>query len=183
MVVDYRALDRVTDRRYFIIPNADGLKSTVTGSQYISVGDLKEGFNQVDNEPETAKKWLDGGVCLLSASRVVLWADEWPCRFPGTGVPDLSSKSLYGVVPILGRPNSGDGKAEEPPARAFGCRRCGRVEPGLLGCGSCGAGDEGPKEKRHSRKRALSLALPRRRSRSVIARDGREERVAFVALP
>ena len=63
MVVDYRALNRVTDRRYFIIPNADGLKSTVAGSQYISVGDLKEGFNQVDNEPETGKK-----MAVLAAS-------------------------------------------------------------------------------------------------------------------
>ena len=63
MAVDYRALHRVTDRRYFIIPNADGLQSTVAGSQYISVGDLKEGFNQVDNEPETAKK-----MAVLAAS-------------------------------------------------------------------------------------------------------------------
>ena len=56
MVVDYRMLNSVTERRYFVIPNADGLKSTVAGSLYISVGDLKEGFNQVDNEEETAKK-------------------------------------------------------------------------------------------------------------------------------
>ncbi len=53
MVVDYRAPNRVTERRYFIIPNADGLESTAAGSCYISVGDLEEGFNQVDNEPET----------------------------------------------------------------------------------------------------------------------------------
>ncbi len=67
MVVDYRALNRVTERGYFIIPNADGLKSSVAGSQYISVGDLKEGFNQVDNEPETAKKMAvlaASGCCL-----------------------------------------------------------------------------------------------------------------------
>ena len=67
MVVDYRALNRVTERRYFIIPNADGLKSTVAGSHYISVGDLKEGFNQVDNEPETSRKMTvlcaSGGTC------------------------------------------------------------------------------------------------------------------------
>ena len=56
MVVDYRMLNAVTERRYFVIPNADGLKSTVAGSLYISVGDLKEGFNQVDNEEETANK-------------------------------------------------------------------------------------------------------------------------------
>ena len=56
MVVDYRALNKVTERRYFISPNADGLKSTVAGSSFISVGDLKEGFNQVDNEEETAQE-------------------------------------------------------------------------------------------------------------------------------
>ena len=48
MVVDYRALNRVTERRFFIIPNSDGIKSTVAGSRFISVGDLKEGFNQVE---------------------------------------------------------------------------------------------------------------------------------------
>ena len=43
-------------RKFFIIPNSDGIKATVAGSRYISVGDLKEGFNQVDNEPETSMK-------------------------------------------------------------------------------------------------------------------------------
>ncbi len=28
----------------------------MAGNEFISVGDLKEGFNQVDNEPETEKK-------------------------------------------------------------------------------------------------------------------------------
>lgn len=56
MVVDYRALNRMTERRYFIIPNSDGIKATVAGSRYISVGDLKEGFNQCENEEETAQK-------------------------------------------------------------------------------------------------------------------------------
>ena len=56
MVVDYRALNRVTVRKVFLIPNSDEVKSTVAGSRYISVGDLKEGFNQCDNEPETARK-------------------------------------------------------------------------------------------------------------------------------
>ena len=63
MVVDYRALNRVTERRFFIIPNSDGIKPTVAGSKYISVGDLKEGFNQVENEVETAKK-----MAVLAAS-------------------------------------------------------------------------------------------------------------------
>ena len=43
MVLDYRALNRVTERRFFIIPNSDGIKSTVAGSRFISVGDLTEG--------------------------------------------------------------------------------------------------------------------------------------------
>ena len=61
--MDYRGLIKVTLRRYFIIPKADGLKSTVARSQYISLGDLKEGFNQVDNEPETAQH-----MAVLAAS-------------------------------------------------------------------------------------------------------------------
>ena len=56
MVVDYRRLNDVTVRKTFLIPNSDYIKTCVAGSAYISVGDLKEGFNQVDNEPESAKK-------------------------------------------------------------------------------------------------------------------------------
>ena len=56
MVVDYRQLNRVTVRKQFLIPNADQIKQVVAGSDYISVGDLKEGFNQVDNTLESAKK-------------------------------------------------------------------------------------------------------------------------------
>lgn len=56
MVVDYRLLNRITVRKVFLIPNSDHIKSCVAGSRWISVGDLKEGFNQVDNEVETARK-------------------------------------------------------------------------------------------------------------------------------
>ena len=63
MVVDYRGLNRVTVRKVFLIPNSDYIKSCVAGSRYISVGDLKEGFNQVDNTPETAQK-----MAVLAAS-------------------------------------------------------------------------------------------------------------------
>ena len=56
MVVDYRGLNRVTIRNLFLIPNANEVKSEVAGSTYMSVGDLKEGFNQVDNTPESARK-------------------------------------------------------------------------------------------------------------------------------
>ena len=63
MVVDYRALNRVTERLFFVIPNSDGIKATVAGSSYISVGDLKEGFNQCENEEETSLK-----MAVLAAS-------------------------------------------------------------------------------------------------------------------
>ena len=67
MVVDYRELNKVTVRKFFLIPNSDYIKSTVAGSRFISVGDLKEGFNQVDNEEETKKKMavLSAGGCWL----------------------------------------------------------------------------------------------------------------------
>jgi len=67
MVVDYRQLNRVTVRKVFLIPNSDYIKSSVSGSKYISVGDLKEGFNQVDNEPETSQK-----MAVLAASGTYL---------------------------------------------------------------------------------------------------------------
>ena len=63
LVVDYRELNRVTVRKFFIIPNSEGIKATVAGSRYISVGDLKEGFNQVLNELEASKK-----MAVLSVS-------------------------------------------------------------------------------------------------------------------
>ena len=56
MVVDYRMLNRVTVRKVFLIPDSDQVKSTVAGNEFISVGDLKEGFNQCENEPGTAEK-------------------------------------------------------------------------------------------------------------------------------
>ena len=63
MVVDYRGLNKVTVRKVFMIPNSDYIKTCVSGSWWISVGDLKEGFNQVDNTPEAAQK-----MAVLSAS-------------------------------------------------------------------------------------------------------------------
>jgi len=67
MVVDYRELNKVTVRKFFLIPNSDYIKSTVAGNEFVSVGDLKEGFNQVDNEEETRKKMavLSAGGCWL----------------------------------------------------------------------------------------------------------------------
>ena len=67
MVVDYRELNKVTVRKFFLIPNSDYIKSTVAGNELISVGDLKEGFNQVDNEEDTKKKMavLSAGGCWL----------------------------------------------------------------------------------------------------------------------
>lgn len=53
-----------------IIPNADGLKSSVAGSSYISVGDLKEGFHQLNNELEISKRMavLAASGCYLPRS-------------------------------------------------------------------------------------------------------------------
>ena len=56
MVVDYRQLNRVTVRKVFLIPDSDQVTATVAGNEFISVGDLKEGFNQFENELETAEK-------------------------------------------------------------------------------------------------------------------------------
>ena len=46
MVVDYRELNKVTVRKFFLIPNSDYIKSTVAGNEFISVGDLTKS-NQV----------------------------------------------------------------------------------------------------------------------------------------
>ena len=71
MVLDYRALNRATVRKVFLIPDSDHVKASVAGNAYISVGDLKEGFNQVDNEEGSSKKmavftasgtWLPRGL-------------------------------------------------------------------------------------------------------------------------
>ena len=56
VVVDYRAVSRVTVRKVFLIPNSDQIKSCVAGNMIISVGDANEGYNQVENDPESAKK-------------------------------------------------------------------------------------------------------------------------------
>ena len=55
-MVDYRKLNQVTVRKLFLIPDSDQVKATVAGNRFISVGDLKEGFNQCDNEKDTAEK-------------------------------------------------------------------------------------------------------------------------------
>ena len=56
MVVDYRGVNRVTVKKKFMILDSIQIKASVAGSRFLSVGDLKEGFNQVDNELETGKK-------------------------------------------------------------------------------------------------------------------------------
>ena len=77
MVVDYRELNRVTIRKFFLIPNSDYIKSTVAGNVFISVGDLKEGFNQVDNEEETEKDGSALGWRMLAAEGPDLRPYEW----------------------------------------------------------------------------------------------------------
>ena len=56
MVVDYRELNQRTVRKLFLVPISGHIKACVAGSALISVGGLKEGFNQVDNEFETSQK-------------------------------------------------------------------------------------------------------------------------------
>lgn len=52
--VDYRALNSVMERRCFIIPGADDIKTAAPGPKFTKVGDFKQGVVQVDNEPETS---------------------------------------------------------------------------------------------------------------------------------
>ena len=40
-------MNRATMRKVFLIPNSDYIKSSVSGSKYISVGDLKEDFQDL----------------------------------------------------------------------------------------------------------------------------------------
>ena len=73
MLVDYRELNKVTVRKFFLMPNSDFIKQSDAGNHYISVGELKEGLNQVDNESLTRKKravllaigfWLPKGLAF-----------------------------------------------------------------------------------------------------------------------
>ena len=57
MVVDYRELNKVTQRKFFLIPNSDYIKSTVAGNEFISVGDLAT----VDWKTVHLVGWSDGG--------------------------------------------------------------------------------------------------------------------------
>jgi hypothetical protein len=69
--VDYRRLNAVTVRKIFVIPHGDSVKSSVAGCKYVSMGDLKEGFNQIENERDAMRKmavvtpsgqWLPRGL-------------------------------------------------------------------------------------------------------------------------
>ena len=57
MVVDYRKLNKVTVRKFFLIPNSDYIERIKAGNMFISLGDLKEGFNQVDSKEVLARRW------------------------------------------------------------------------------------------------------------------------------
>ena len=91
MVVDYRELNKVTVRKFFLIPNSDYIRSTVAGNEFISVGNFKEGFNQVDNEEETRKN-----MAVLSAGG--FWLPEG-LTFGPTSIP---TTPVQGLVPICG---------------------------------------------------------------------------------
>ena len=73
MVVDYRELNKVTTRKFFLIPNSDYIKSTVAGNDYISVGDLKEGFNQVDNEEHLLRNHVVEYTRFVSPGCTSVW--------------------------------------------------------------------------------------------------------------
>ena len=66
-MVDYRALSRGTVRKVFPATDSDQVKAPVAGNRYVSVGDLKEGFNHFDSEPDSAEK-----MAVLVASGVYL---------------------------------------------------------------------------------------------------------------
>lgn len=90
--MDKRALNRVTERRYFVIPNADRIKTAATGSKCIRVGDLKEGSNEVDKEPGMAAQMVG-----LAASGCDL--PRGPCFGPTNGLEDFREI----VLVVLGR--------------------------------------------------------------------------------
>ena len=58
----------MTVRKFFLRPDSDQVNAILAGNKFISVGDLKEGFNQCDNEPETAENDCSfGGIGFLSS--------------------------------------------------------------------------------------------------------------------
>ena len=69
MIVDYRELNKVTGRKFFFIRISNCIKSTVAWNGFISVGNLKEGFSQVDGEPDTRKKM----AALSAGTGFYLW--------------------------------------------------------------------------------------------------------------
>jgi len=52
MVVDYRWVNGVTVRSFFIVPRADDQKRHVAGNWFFTLGDGVSGFNQLANTPE-----------------------------------------------------------------------------------------------------------------------------------
>jgi hypothetical protein len=57
MVVDYRALNRVTVKRIFIIPNSDHIKCSVAGSLWFSVGVPKKGSTNAKMRKGVGRRW------------------------------------------------------------------------------------------------------------------------------
>ena len=101
MVVDYRALNRVTERRFFIIPNAEGIKATVAGSLFISVGDFKEGFTQVEHEPETAHTMtVLAASCTCLPIGLTFGPTNGPEDFQEMVFIALSQEAIQGSVPV-----------------------------------------------------------------------------------
>ena len=120
------------------MPNSDHIKSSVAGPKFISIGDLKEGFNQVENEEETAKK-----IAVLVASGTYLprGLTSGPTNGPG------DFQELVFITFALrdeSRPRVVGGCAACGPARfplvSFGISQYRLVSPGInkLSLGSTG---------------------------------------------
>ena len=58
LVVDYRALNRVTVRNVFLIPDSDQVKSTVVGNKFISVRDFKRDSTSAIMSLRPRLRWL-----------------------------------------------------------------------------------------------------------------------------
>ena len=80
VVVDYRALNRVTIHQRYGIPNSNHLIDKVAGAKYLSLCDLVKGYNQVRVCPEDIHK--TGFLCL---------GKHYVCKYMSFGLQGSSS--------------------------------------------------------------------------------------------
>jgi len=89
VVVGYRRLNAVTVRKLFLIPHGDSVKSSVAGCRYVSMENLREGSNQIENERGAVRKMA-----------VVTPSGQWLPRgltFGPTNGPEDFHKAMYTV--------------------------------------------------------------------------------------